>query len=99
MQGMATGSPKGGHHMALTREERLEILKIEMSLLQTRFDKFDDLIFRMRGWLFTIVVTLLGGAISLRKVQLATLATGIPVLFYFLESFWRQDWFKYVVRY
>src|SRR6266567_7591469 len=81
------------------RNPQLEILKVEMNLLQTRFDKFDDLIFRMRGWLFTIVATLLGGAISLKKVQLATLATGMPILFYLFESFWRLDWFKYVLRY
>jgi len=99
LQKMSTGSAKGGHGMVLMREERFEILKTEMALLQTRFDKFDDLIFRMRGWLVTIVATLLGGAIGLKRVQLATLATGIPILFYFLESFWRQEWFKYVVRY
>lgn len=96
---MSTGADKGGHVEALTREERFPILKAEMELLQTRFDKFDDLIFRMRGWLVTIVVALLGGAIGLKTVQLATLATGISILFYFLESFWRQEWLKYVMRY
>ena len=81
---MPIGSSKGGHHMALTREERFEVLKVEMALLQSRFDKFDGLIFQMRGWLITIVASLLGAAMGLKKVQLTTLAAGIPVLFYFL---------------
>jgi len=85
--------------MTITREERLEALEGEMALLQSRFDKFDDLIFRMRGWLVTIVAGLLGGAMTLKRPQITTLAAGIPILFYFLESSWRQNWFKYVVRY
>lgn len=70
-----------------------------MSLLQSRFDKFDGLIFQMRGWLITIVAGLLGAAISLKNGQLALLAVGAAVLFYFLETLWRQNWFKYVIRY
>lgn len=96
---MSTLPGKTGDTGVLSHDERFEILKEEMALLQTRFDKFDDLIFRLRGWLITIIASLLGGAIGLKKIQLATLAVGIPILFYFLESFWRQDWLKYVLRY
>lgn len=83
----------------ITWAERFEVLKIEMSLLQSRFDKFDSLIFQMRGWLITIVAGLLGAAISLKNGQLALLAAGAAILFYFLETLWRQNWFKYVIRY
>ncbi|HEV2416414.1 MAG TPA: hypothetical protein VGX94_01285 [Terriglobia bacterium] len=83
----------------ITRAERFEVLKLEISLLQSRFDKFDGLIFQMRGWLITIVAGLLGAAISLKNGQLTFLAAGAAILFYFLETLWRQNWFKYVIRY
>lgn len=83
----------------ITWAERFEVLKIEMKLLQSRFDKFDGLVFQMRGWLITIVAGLLGAGMSLKKDQLTLLAAGAAVLFYFLESLWRQNWFKYVIRY
>lgn len=94
------GSPtETANEERLTRPERFEILKVEMTLLQSRFDKFDSLVFQMRGWLITIVVGLLGAALSLKKGQLTVLAAGVAVLFYFLETLWRQNWFKYVIRY
>lgn len=80
--------------------ERLEILRSEMELLQSRFDKYDDLIFRNRGWMVTIIVALLGAAITLHQLDLATLAAAVALLFYLVEVVWRFNyWHKYVTRY
>ena len=84
----------------LTRDERLDILKIEMTLLQGRFDKYDDLIFRNRAWTGAILVALVGAAVSVPKPHLLWLAFGIPFVFYIIEGMWRyQYWYKYVFRY
>lgn len=84
----------------LARPDRLEILKLEMELLQSRFDKYDDLMFRSRDWSVTLVVALLGASISFDKGDLAGLAIAVAVLFYALEVVSRSSyWYKYVVRY
>ena len=81
-------------------EHRFQILLSEMSLLQGRFDKYDDLIFRQRSWMVTVVVATLGAAISLEEPQLIVLGGAVPVLFWLYETIWRAAyWHKYVVRY
>ncbi len=84
----------------LTSDQRVEIIKIEMTLLQSRFDKYDDAILRSRGWLVTIVTALLGTTLTLKTPDLAVLSCVITVLFYVLEISWRMAyWYKYVDRY
>ncbi len=84
----------------LTREERLQVLIAEMNLLQGRFDKYDDLFFRNRGWMVTIVVALLGSALTLEQMDLTILAAAVPAVFFLIEVIWRTAyWYKYVVRY
>lgn len=81
-------------------KERLEILKIEMSLLQGTFDKYDDLIFRNRNWLITIWAGAIGLAFSIKDPQITFLSVLAAVLYWFLEGMMRyQYWYKYVIRY
>jgi hypothetical protein len=85
---------------AMPREERLQILLTEMELLQGRFDKYDDLIFRNREWVITVVVALLGAALTLSRPQLGVLAAWAPALFFLAEMSIRfAYWYKYVDRY
>jgi hypothetical protein len=84
----------------LDHAERFKVLLAELTLLQGRFDKYDQLIFTTRGWLITIVVAVLGAALTLKRTELAMLAAGMPVFFYAVEILWRSGyWYKYVVRY
>lgn len=84
----------------LQREDRLQILLTEMELLQGRFDKYDDLIFRNREWVITVVVALLGAALTLSRPQLGVLAAWAPALFFLAETSIRfAYWYKYVDRY
>ena len=46
--------------MKLDEEKRFELLKLEMSLLQSTLDKYDDLIYRNRNWFITLWAALVG---------------------------------------
>lgn len=81
-------------------DERLEILKVEMSLIQGIFNKYDDLIFRNRNWFITIWVGAIGLAFTLKNPALTNLSILASALYWFTEGLMRyQYWYKYVVRY
>ena len=82
------------------QKERLEILKIEMSLIQGTFDKYDDLIFRNRNWFITIWAGAIGLAFTIKDPRIIYLAVLAAILYWVLEGLMRyQYWYKYVVRY
>ena len=72
---------------SIERHDRLQILLTEMELLQGRFDKYDDLIFRNREWVITVVVALLGAALTLSLPQLGVLASWVPALFFLKHQY------------
>jgi len=86
--------------MRPNEKERLEILKIEMTLIQGTFDKYDDLVFRNRNWFITIWAGAIGLAFTIKDPKITYLAVLAAVLYWFLEGMMRnQYWYKYVVRY
>lgn len=91
---------QGTPDVNLDSAKHFELLKIEMDLLQGIFNKYDDLIFRNRGWLIALVTALLAGSIQLHKGSLALLATCVCGLFFLLEAVWRYSYvYKYKNRY
>jgi len=81
-------------------EQKLEILKVEMSLIQGTFDKYDDLIFRNRNWFITIWAGAIGLAFTIKDPEITYLGVLAACLYWFLEGMMRnQYWYKYVVRY
>ncbi len=86
--------------LSITPERRFEILKIELSLIQSRFDKYDDLIFRGRSLFVTLWLACLGLSFTIRSIVVPWLAVMLSVLYWFLEGTMRhQYWYKYVERY
>lgn len=85
--------------MELTDNQRFELLKLEMGLLQTTLDKYDDLIFRNRSWFITLWMGTM--ALGLAKSQFLVLSSVfVAILFWSLEGMMRQrHWYKYVKRY
>jgi hypothetical protein len=86
--------------MDLTPEQRLDLLKVEMHLIQAVFDKYDDMVFRSRNWFVTLWMATLGLGFTAR-VPAFILTAGLLAAFYWLlEGMIRhQYWYKYVVRY
>jgi hypothetical protein len=81
-------------------QEKIEMLKIEMSLIQGTFDKYDDLIFRNRNWFITIWAGAIGLAFTIKDPDITYLGVLAAALYWFLEGMMRnQYWYKYVVRY
>jgi hypothetical protein len=84
----------------MTAEQRFEILKIELSLIQSRFDKYDDMIFRGRNSFITLWLASLGLSFAIKSIVVPWFAVALSVLYWFLEGMVRhQYWFKYVNRY
>lgn len=91
--------------MICSREERLRILFAELDLIQGRFAKYDDLLWKSRSWAVVLVAGLLGWAISLEmspSSQRGLLAIAVVVagLFWLEEGLLAYAYvYKYVVRY
>lgn len=84
----------------MTPDQRFEILKTELSLIQATLDKYDDLIFRGRNFFVTLWLASLGLAFTIKSPAVPLLAVVLSLLYWFLESMMRhQYWFKYVDRY
>lgn len=86
--------------MNLSREEKLEIIKIEISLLQSWFDKYDEIIFRARCLLATGFIAVLGFMINKNMFQLTKLLIGVDIFFYLFEILWLyRYWTRRTLRY
>lgn len=84
----------------MTPDQRFEILKTELSLIQSTLDKYDDLIFRGRNFFITLWLASIGLAFTIKSTAVPLLAVALSVLYWFLEGMMRhQYWFKYVDRY
>ncbi|WP_341644075.1 hypothetical protein [Thauera sp. SDU_THAU2] len=81
-------------------DQKFEILKTELSLIQATLDKYDDLIFRGRNLFVTLWIASLGLAFTIKSPAVPLLAALLSILYWFLEGMMRhQYWFKYVDRY
>jgi hypothetical protein len=84
----------------LSAEQRFELLKLEMELVQGVFDKYDAMIFQSRSWFVTIWTATLGLAFTARLPVLMLMAAGLAILYWVIEGLMRhQYWHRYVVRY
>ncbi len=86
--------------MNLSAEQRFDLFKLEMELIQGVFDKYDAMIFQSRSWFVTIWMATVGLAFSVRLPVLMLMAAGLAALYWIVEALMRhQYWYKYVVRY
>lgn len=80
--------------------QRLEILKLEMQLIQSTLDKYDDLMFRNRNWFITIWMGAIGLSFTIHSTSVAILGALVAFVYWFIEGMMRhQYWYKYVARY
>lgn len=81
-------------------DQRFEILKTELSLIQATLDKYDDLIFRCRNFFITLWLASLGLSFTVKSAVVPLLAVALSALYWFLEGMMRHKyWLKYVDRY
>ncbi len=84
--------------MMLNREEKLELLKVELPLIQSRFDKYDDLSSRGRNIAVTITVASIGAAFAYDESNILLLSTIANIAFLFLEWFNKHYFFNKLVE-
>ena len=86
--------------MDLFSDQRLDLLKIEMQLIQGIFNKYDDMIVKNRNWFITLWTATIGLGITARVPAYILMGSLLAGLYWFLEGMIRhQYWYKYVVRY
>lgn len=86
--------------MTLTKEEKLDILKLEMGLLQSTVDKYDDLIYRNRNWFITLWAAMIGLSFANKIYFLPLFGIGLAIVYWLLEGVFRyKSWYKNVNRY
>jgi hypothetical protein len=86
--------------MKLDDAQRFDLLKLEMGLIQSTLDKYDDLIFRNRNWFITLWMGIVGLSFTINATQLPLLAIALSILYLAIEGMMRhQYWYKYVLRY
>ncbi len=90
--------PSTGVPASLTFDQRVELFKTEMELIQSRFDKFDGLFHGRRKLAVTITAAAFaaGAALDQRIVLLA--AAGVTVVLFALELFYRKALFDGLVQ-
>jgi len=86
--------------MDITNQERLDIIKMEMGLIQSTFEKYDDIIFRSRNWFITLWMGTHGVGFTFKTEWFSLFAVILSFLYWFIEGIMRhQYWYKYVLRY
>lgn len=86
--------------MEINPEQRLEIIKLEMGLIQATLDKYDDLIFRNRNWFITLWMATIGLGFTIKSDLFPLFTVFLSLLYWIIEGMMRhQYWYKYVLRY
>lgn len=71
--------------MKLSVDQKFDLLKLEMELIQKTLDKYDDLIFRNRNWFITLWAGTV--ALSFTHSKISPLyALYLVILFWFIEG-------------
>lgn len=89
----------------VSRDERFQILFSEMELIQHRFARYDELLWKSRSWAVAFVSALIGWAIVMKSGQspqesLLLIAAIVAGLFWIEEGLLGFAYvYKYVVRY
>lgn len=73
-------------------------LWVELKLLQTVVDKFDDISFRIKNWFFSILAAITGYAVVDQSLSLLIFNFGVIVLFYFYEATYRISQREFLER-
>lgn len=74
----------------LSREQRVELFKAEMELVQTRFDKFDQMFHGNRRYAVTIVAAAVAASAALDERLVLIAASGVTLVLFGLELFHRR---------
>ncbi|WP_429234976.1 hypothetical protein [Aeromonas salmonicida] len=80
--------------------DKFELLKIELQLIQTTLDKYDDLIFRGRNFFITLWMSAIGLAFTIKSPTMIVTASMLAFIYWLFEGLMRfKYWIKYVDRY
>jgi len=87
----------------LTNEDELfkfkiELLKNEIDILSSIIGRYDDILFKIKGWTITLWMAVVGWGILSNSMLLLILALFVPILFCFLEVQFKMIQRQYIFR-
>jgi len=87
----------------LTNEDELfkfkiELLKKEIDILSSTIGRYDDILFKIKGWTITLWIAVVGWGILSNSMLLLILALFVPILFCFLEVQFKMIQRQYIFR-
>lgn len=83
---------------ALSQEQRVTLLKTEMSLVQSRFDKFDQMFHGNRRYAVTITAAAFATSAALDQKIVLFAASAVTLVLFCLEMFHRVTLFSGLVE-
>ena len=64
---------------------QLELLKKEIDIICSVIGRYDDILFRIKGWTITLWIAVVGWGIHSQSSMILVLAIIVPILFCFVE--------------
>lgn len=88
----------GAHGRTLSLEQRLKFAQAEIEIVQSRFDKFDQMFLGNRRLAVTITAAAFATSAALDQKVALFAASGVSVMLLFLEAFHRKNLFAKLVE-
>lgn len=76
----------------------LELLKKEIDVITSVIGRYDDILFRIKGWTITLWVPVVGWGIHVKSLPIFLLALFIPIIFCFIEIEFKRIQRQYIFR-
>jgi len=77
---------------------KLELLKKEIDVITSVIGRYDDILFRIKGWTITLWLPIVGWGIHSKSIPIFFLALFIPIIFCFIELEFKRIQRQYIFR-
>lgn len=83
---------------AITFDQRVDFFKVQMELIQSRFDKFDQIFQSNRKFSITIIAAAFAASVALDQKMVLLVAAGVTIVLFALEMLYRRTLFAGLVQ-
>ncbi len=77
---------------------RLNLLRDEISRIQTRIGHYDDLVFRIKGWTITLWIGTVGFSVTQKSPFLLLASVPVTIAFWFVETQYKRYQHRFICR-
>lgn len=77
---------------------KLELLKKEIDVITSVIGRYDEILFRIKGWTITLWIPIVGWGLHSKSIPIFLLALFIPIMFCFIEIEFKKIQRQYIFR-